>query len=169
MSLSWNVNACQHATTTWPITCRADASMNSSPKWNHRASWRQAAIHRAWESRESWFICLHWAGPSEGTRREVERTSFAWACYPTSAASPAAQVFFLFLPDLGAGASFYFSQLGRGRARHSWGSRGARAIINPECHGPYDWRFPRYCNSGAPKALETCDGVTDRSSRITTD
>ena len=37
---------------------------------------------------------------------------------------------------------------------------------NPECHGPYDWRFPRYCNSGAPKALEHCDGEANGSRLI---
>ena len=169
MILSWSANAFQHMTTTWPITCRADASMNSSPRLNHRASWRLAAIHRAWESRESWFICLHWAGPSEGTRREVGANELCLGLLSYVCSESGGSGLLPFLPDLGAGASFYFSQLGRGRARHSWGSRGARAIINPECHGPYDWRFPRYCNSGAPKALETCDGVTDRSSRITTD
>ena len=93
----------------------------------------------------------------------LERTSLRWGLLSYVCSESGGSGLLPFLPELGAGASFYFSQLGRGRARHSWGSRGARAIINPECHGPHDWRFPRYCNSGAPKALETCDGVTDRS------
>ena len=44
-----------------------------------------------------------------------------------------------------------FLDWGYGRARHPWRSRVRMRSSNPECHGPYDWRFPCYCNSGAPK------------------
>ena len=56
--------------------------------------------------------------------------------------------------------------LGNRTRTTSLGSRVRARSSKPECHGLYDWRFPRYCNSGAPKALEHCDGQADGSRRI---
>ena len=86
--------------------------------------------------------------------------------YPTSAAWSGGLDLLRALAGFGGRASFLSSHLGLGRARHPWRSRVRARSSNPECHGPYDWRFPRYCNSGAPKALEHCDGGTDGSRRI---
>ena len=86
--------------------------------------------------------------------------------YPTSAAWSGGLDLLRALAGFGGRASFLSSHLGLGRARHPWRSRVRTRSSNPECHGPYDWRFPRYCNSGAPKALEHCDEGADGSRRV---
>ena len=62
-------------------------------------------------------------------------------CYPTSAAWSGGSDLLLALAGFGGRASFS-SHLGNRTRTTSLGVTCARAIINPECHWPYDWRFP---------------------------